>query len=499
MPRRPRSLPCVSQVLDVATTMPTILVLFIALLSFAPHLSGAIDADEHEGPLSVKLRRQQVPLYSLSGVVHHKSAYYGRISIGTPAPQVMDVVFDTGSGHLVLPSMYCRSPTCVKHRRYSRKASLTGVDIDGDGSRVGPEQRRDLITVSYGTGEITGVFVRDQVCLGNGERVAEPDRKKTPGSSLLQMKTTSLQKVSNNGFGFVEDNVETAAVHGCATVQMVATTQMTEDPFSSFEFDGVFGLGLLGLSRSTDFNAFHVLANAPAFRAMPGFERTFSFFLGYADEESTITFGGYEPQHLVGDNFAWHYVDSPQYGYWQVRVFGITANGVKLDYCDDGTCRAVVDTGTSLLAVPPDLGPSIVSALRSISKSGDRCDSEVPALELDLGNLTVELTPSDIGRPERLWSVLDEEELARNARRKPIELAESGDKKPDESDEENISHCVPMVMFIDAPEPLGSKTLILGEPVFKKYYTAFSVDASAPAVGMALSRHNAPKEPLRIQ
>merc|ERR1719252_356911 len=125
------------------------------------------------GPYSIPLKRQQVPLHSQGGVVQHKSAYYGRIHVGAPQAQPFEVVFDTGSGHLVLPSTMCHSDTCKKHRRYRRRQSLLATDIDFDGTPVPPGQARDQITVSFGTGEVTGVFVEDYVCLGEPQQLAK--------------------------------------------------------------------------------------------------------------------------------------------------------------------------------------------------------------------------------------------------------------------------------------------------------------------------------------
>merc|ERR1719506_1792754 len=141
------------------------------------------------GPYSIPLKRQQMPLHSQGGVVQHKSAYYGQISVGAPQSQFFEVVFDTGSGHLVLPSTMCRSQTCLDHRRYKRKASLLAEDIDVDGTPVKPGQMRDQITVSFGTGEVTGVFVRDRVCLGGATSLEPSVDLPTPeqGSALLQV------------------------------------------------------------------------------------------------------------------------------------------------------------------------------------------------------------------------------------------------------------------------------------------------------------------------
>ncbi|CAL1147914.1 unnamed protein product, partial [Cladocopium goreaui] len=214
------------------------------------------NAVEH-GPFSVTLRRQVIPLHSEDGVVHHKSAYYGEISVGTP-PQPFEVVFDTGSGHLVLPSIMCRSATCLSHRRYRRRASLVAKDIDVDGTPVMPNQARDQITVSYGTGEITGIFVQDKVCLG--PKAPAPAQKgrvagSAAGASLLQLDRARMQSAAE----LVEDDEDDEARpkgvdHGCVDLRLVSATEMTDDPFSSFRFDGVLGLGLPSLSQTMEFN-----------------------------------------------------------------------------------------------------------------------------------------------------------------------------------------------------------------------------------------------------
>lgn len=475
------------------------------------------------GPMSVPLKRQQVPLHSQGGVVQHKSAYYGQISVGAPQSQLFEVVFDTGSGHLVLPSTMCRSQTCLDHRRYKRKASLLAEDIDVDGTAVKPGQMRDQITVSFGTGEVTGVFVRDRVCLG-GATSSEPSVDfPTPeqGSALLQVGKISKGDTTSA----VSENAELASVSesdmlalkaaargqvpkagpalesaraaakvayqrqdgdGCVDLRLVATTEMSQDPFSSFEFDGVMGLGLSGLSQTSEFNFLETAAGGGAWTPMPGAERTFAVFLAISEEEqSEITFGGWQVSRLrEGEDLAWNTVRDPQLGYWQLHVFGISVDGVKSDFCDDGSCRAVVDTGTSLLGVPSNLGRDLAKALRHNSTNGGLCDGPGPRLELDLGNFTIALDPTDYARPEMASEDL---RVAANA----ATAAASGSPVAINS----TGTCVPMLMHIDLPEPLGSKTMILGEPVLQRYYTAF--DAGAKRIGFATARRDGVRRPAR--
>merc|ERR1719353_1943497 len=91
-----------------------------------------------------------------------KSVYHGRVMVGG---KVFSTVFDSGSGHLILPGIKCTDKACLKHRQYDSAASPTGQDIDYDGTPVKPGSERDQLTVNFGTGEVTGVFVKDEVCL----------------------------------------------------------------------------------------------------------------------------------------------------------------------------------------------------------------------------------------------------------------------------------------------------------------------------------------------
>merc|ERR1719298_189 len=98
--------------------------------------------------------------------VVHKTAYYGKVEVGTPR-QPLTVVFDTGSGNLMVPSTYCKSRACTQHKQFDRKMSQTAEDIQADGTHAQKGAARDQITVTFGTGEISGVFFQDDVCIGS--------------------------------------------------------------------------------------------------------------------------------------------------------------------------------------------------------------------------------------------------------------------------------------------------------------------------------------------
>jgi len=419
------------------------------------------------GSFTVRLYKQTLPLHSQDGLIHHKSAYFGHISIGRPTPQQFSVVFDTGSGHLVIPSVMCKTETCKKHKRYRRRASLTAQDIDRDGSIVGKGQPRDQLTIFFGTGEVDGVYVNDHVCMGELEERPRlggmGTRGSSSGPSLLQ---ASAQRASSSTYPEEDTEEDNAREPGCLQMRFITAITMTDDPFEKFGFDGILGLGLKSLSQALPFNFIESGAKEGAWYGDDYRLKMFGVFFAVSElEHSEITLGGFKQEHIAaGEQISWNKAVDAEHGHWQVAVKSITANGQRLTYCDDGTCRAVVDSGPSLLGVPSDLGNDLVDMLRHNITDGE-CGGDLPSIEIELGHFTVVLGPRDIARPEFL--------------------------EGEETDEEITDTCIPMLMFIDLPEPLSEKTLILGEPAIQKYYTIF--DALVPQIGFAKAHHVQPK------
>jgi len=447
------------------------LVFFLASANVGSVATTAISGNgAMAGTHTIRLHKETMPLHRDGGFVHHKSAYYGQISIGTPTPQTFSVVFDTGSGHLVVPSVMCKTKTCQKHRRYRRRASQTATDIEVDGVPVIPGNSRDQLTVSFGTGEITGVFVHDIVCLGDQKEKPGP-AVATSGTSMLQ---ASVKKTISVDFVELNEDEDNNTKHGCLYMRFNTAIEMTDDPFENFGFDGILGLGLRSLSQAPPFNLVESGAKEGAWYGDDHRLKMFGVFLAVSNREhSEITFGGYKQDHIVaGEQVSWCKAYDEHQGHWQIAVKSITADGVRLPFCEDGTCRAVVDTGTSLLAVPSSLGRDLISRLRHKEKAPG-CGGDLPTLEIELENFTVVLGPTDIARPESVPNLQDE----------PVAVPKQTN---------STSTCMPMLMFLNLPDPFSAKTLILGEPVLQKYYTTF--DALAQRIGFARAHHVHPKQ-----
>merc|ERR1719476_821893 len=118
-------------------------------------------------PFLIDLRRESVPVYRRGKIASYKTSYSGVLNVGTPA-QEFRVVFDTGSGNIVLPAAECKTEACLVEgrRRFNMSASSTAVAVNSDGSVVPEGEVCDQVTIGFGTGEITGEFTRDRVCFG---------------------------------------------------------------------------------------------------------------------------------------------------------------------------------------------------------------------------------------------------------------------------------------------------------------------------------------------
>jgi len=172
--------------------------------------------------------------------VIHKTAYWGTVKLGTPA-QEFKVIFDTGSGNLILPAKSCSMAGCDSHKKYSPKDSSTA-------SAVVNERGESSTEISFGTGDISGDYYQDKFCI---------------------------------------------AENLCTPVRFVAATQQSAEPFSETPFDGILGLGFKDLSMGERFN---ILDELNANKELPA--GTFAVYLT-DDANSEITFGGYKPDQVA--------------------------------------------------------------------------------------------------------------------------------------------------------------------------------------------------------
>ncbi|RDY13705.1 Aspartic proteinase [Mucuna pruriens] len=154
--------------------------------------------------------------------------YYGEIGIGTP-PQKFDVIFDTGSSNLWVPSSKCYfSLACYTHRWYKSKKSKTYAK-NGTSCKI-----------TYGSGSISGFFSKDNVKLGNSV-VKNQDFIETTREGSLSFVLAKFDGLL--GLGFQEISVENAVPVWYNMVQqsLVFSFWLNGDPKAKQGGELVFG------------------------------------------------------------------------------------------------------------------------------------------------------------------------------------------------------------------------------------------------------------------
>jgi len=327
------------------------------------------------------------------GVVH-KTAFFGKLSIGSPG-QTFSVVFDTGSGNLLVPADDCKSEACVAHERFmqAKSPSMREVYCDGTPYEENQEPPHDEVTITFGTGEIWGRCLQDDICVGTV----------------------------------------------CDRGSFIAATYESRNPFKSFAFDGVLGLGLLSMSQGDDFNFMHRMSGKKSLR-----QPLFSVFLSDSDsEQSEVTFGDIKQEHLASSLF---WVDvARDSGYWEVQIADITLDDHPQELCTD--CYVAVDTGTSELAGPSDVVDKLAQKLDVLVDCSNF--DQLPKLGFVIGGHILNLEASDY---------VDKED----------------------------SRCDVSLMPLDVPPPKGP-LFVFGIPFLQKFYTVY--DEASRKVGFGVAKH----------
>ncbi|XP_071476471.1 cathepsin D-like [Diadema antillarum] len=227
--------------------------------------------------------------------------YYGSISIGTP-PQMFNIVFDTGSSDLWVPSSSFsqESGWIRRHHTYNSSKSSTYV---ANGTKW---------SVSYIICYCEGFVSQDTVAIA--------------GMTLKKQ-----------FFG--------------------ETTSMACLPFLNARYDGILGLGYPNSAEVSKMPVFdnlvkHGLIHDPVF--------SFYFARNPSDHPGgEVVFGGADPLRYTGD---FNYINVSLQGQWQINVDSVTLGSSKFS----AHYQAAVDTGCSTVGVPSPLIDGFVEKLGAI-------------------------------------------------------------------------------------------------------------------------------------
>eukprot|EP00697_Spironema_sp_BW2_P011044 gnl/Spiro4/26604_TR13231_c1_g1_i1.p1 gnl/Spiro4/26604_TR13231_c1_g1~~gnl/Spiro4/26604_TR13231_c1_g1_i1.p1 ORF type:complete len:405 (-),score=111.05 gnl/Spiro4/26604_TR13231_c1_g1_i1:60-1235(-) len=267
---------------------------------------------------------------------YQDAQYYGPITIGTPA-QTFNVIFDTGSSNLWIPSKKCpyTNVACMLHSKYDSSKSST-YKANGQ-----------TFAIQYGSGSLSGFLSQDNVNFGglNVQGQVFAEALKEPGLSFVMAK-----------------------------------------------FDGILGMGYDTISVDKVVPVWYNAINQQLVQ-----DQRFAFYLGdVSGETGELTLGGVDSSKYSGDFF---YTNVTRKGYWQFHMEGVDVAGTP-SYCSGG-CEAIADSGTSLLVGPKaeitallqKIGATILfngEATVDCSKIGS-----LPEVEFNIGGKKFALKDSD--------------------------------------------------------------------------------------------------------
>lgn len=244
------------------------------------------------------------------------------------------MVLDTGSYYMWVYSENCTANACLKRQRF-------GVDNSSSIETTG-----HTYSISYTSGNIDGDIVKDQLTLG-----------------------------------------------GTSTRTQFGTANKADPSFASFPIDGILGLSAVDKSEVNFPSLISVLVNE---KQLPS--RKFGVALSRASDgassKGALILGDYDRDAVDGD---FTYV-SVQDGtaLWRVPLDGAWVGGTEVNF--GGNRNAIVDTGTTLLVLPPDDAMKFHGYIPNSQTDGKNfaipCDSTVD-VQIGIGGAKWSISPKD--------------------------------------------------------------------------------------------------------
>jgi cathepsin D len=320
-------------------------VLAVLALLFLFEIASANKIQLQRNPLTRKNYRNSAasltakygPLASVDLTDYEDAQYFGPITIGTP-PQDFNVIFDTGSSNLWVPSSECLAVACLLHNRYKSSASSTYV------------KNGTTFSIQYGSGAVSGFLSQDTVNIGGLNVVGQVfgEATKEPGLSWIVGK-----------------------------------------------FDGLLGFGYKSISVDEVTPVWYNILSQGLVT-----EPSFSFWLSQNANDQVggeLTLGGADSSRYIG-NFSYTPVTNETY--WEFHVDDFQVAGESMDFCTDGVCTAIADSGTSLIVGPSDKINALNKKLGAITIGGEAifiCANigKLPNVTVVISGNNFVLTPKD--------------------------------------------------------------------------------------------------------
>ncbi|CAK7208955.1 aspartic proteinase precursor [Sporothrix curviconia] len=255
----------------------------------------------------------------------------------------------------------------------------------------------------------------------------------------------AIQYGSGSLSGFVSQDTVNI---GNLQIKKQEFAEATEEPGLAFafgRFDGILGLGFDTISVNKIVPPFYSMVNQGLLDS-----GVFSFYLGYSDDgtDSEAVFGGVNKDHYEGKITT---IPLRRKAYWEVDLDSIALGE---DVADLDNTGVILDTGTSLIALPSNLAEMLNTQIGA--KKGYNGQYSIDcSLKSSLPDVTFTLSGHNFSLPASDYI---------------LEVSGS---------------CISTFMGMDFPEPTGPLA-ILGDAFLRRYYSIYDLDNGT--VGLALSK-----------
>jgi hypothetical protein len=272
-------------------------------------------------------------------VIHDygNAQYYGPVSVGTP-PQSFQVVYDTGSSNLWVPSTVCKPfLNCYEHAKYDHSKSSTY------------QKNGTVFKILYGSGPVSGFLSDDDIQVGD--------------VAVKQQRFAEITEVSGLGAAF-------AIGH----------------------FDGILGLAFQSISVMHIPTVFQNMLQQGVIK-----DAVFAFYLSDGTGSvGELDIGGADPAHYTG---AIDYVPLADATYWEIDLDGITAGGqsattAKRAIVDSGT-SLIAGPSADVAALAKSLGAVPFFLQKMEYTLPCRSIPNLPDIVITLGKQSYTLTPQE--------------------------------------------------------------------------------------------------------
>jgi cathepsin D len=228
----------------------------------------------------------------------------------------------------------------------------------------------------------------------------------------------------------------------------------------------------------------------------------FSFYIAdYNESANSQVILGDPGKYFYEGDIHWHKVSEESY--WQVEMEDVYINGKPINVCPFGTCKLVIDTGTSVITAPSENLPTLLDYIKL-----DDCNdvSSLPELGFRIGKYLYTMKPEEyILFSNHRSSMLEIESKVGNNFSKNNLNSESENsfefnfqtsfsttntKSKNLKSNNKLSDCKRAFMPLDVMEPRGP-LWVLGDIFLRKYFVIF--DRDLKRIGIAVRRKNVDK------